>query len=274
VDEPTLLAEGREAEVFLRPDGTVLKLLRDPAWASRAEREAAALRTLRDHGHAAPAVVDVVTVDGRPGLVLERIEGDNLLALLGHRPQSVLAVARATAVVHLAMHDCPAPGGLPDLHDEVHRRLDVADLLAPAADGAVRRMLDGLPRGDRLCHGDLHPGNILGSLAAPAVIDWGDATRGDPVGDVARTVVLHRFAALPPGSPSSLRALAGVGRRLLVGRYLATYRRSRPVGRDALDRWIVVRAAARLGDPVPDEHPHLLRFVQEKVGTGNGTSTR
>jgi len=94
------------------------------------------------------------------------------------------------------------------------------------------------------------------------------------VGDVARTVVLHRFAALPPGSPASLRPLAGVGRRLLVGRYLATYRRSRPVGRDALDQWIVVRAAARLGDPVPDEHPHLLRFVQARIGRGNETSTR
>ncbi|WP_308495210.1 hypothetical protein [Micromonospora purpureochromogenes] len=33
-------------------------------------------------------------------------------------------------------------------------------------------MLDGLPDGDRLCHDDFHPGNVLLAVDWTAVIDW------------------------------------------------------------------------------------------------------
>jgi hypothetical protein len=40
-------AEGRTADVLLRPDGSVLKLMRDPDAMPLIEREAAALETVR-----------------------------------------------------------------------------------------------------------------------------------------------------------------------------------------------------------------------------------
>src|SRR5437588_451136 len=90
-------------------------------------------------------------------------------------------------------------------------------------------VLEGLPAGDRLCHGDFHPGNLMGTWEAPVVIDWGNASRGEPLADVARTEFLHRLAAPPAGTPVAFRALIGVGRSLLARRYLAVYRRARPV---------------------------------------------
>ena len=51
-----------------------------------AKREAAALRTLNPVGYPVPTLLDVVTVNGRPGIVTERIGGDNLLVLLGRNP--------------------------------------------------------------------------------------------------------------------------------------------------------------------------------------------
>jgi len=54
VIERELLAQGREAEVFLQADGTVLKLLRDPAHAWRVEAAAAALRSLGADGYPCP----------------------------------------------------------------------------------------------------------------------------------------------------------------------------------------------------------------------------
>ena len=94
------------------------------------------------------------------------------------------------------------------------------------------------------------------------VIDWGDATRGDPIADVARTTVLLRVGVPPPGAPLVVRTLAPLGRRILHDGYLAAYRSRRPVDRRLLLRWQVVRAAARLWEPVPDEHPALLRFLR------------
>ena len=71
--ERQFLAEGREAEVFLQADGTVLKLLRDPAHAWRVEAEAAALRSLGADGYPVPSLVGTTVVDGRPGL--DRVGG-------------------------------------------------------------------------------------------------------------------------------------------------------------------------------------------------------
>jgi len=267
-DRP-LLAQGREAEVFAEGDGTVLKLWREPGHGWRAQREAAALTALGEYAHQAPRLIGSVTVDGRPGLVLERVEGTDLLAELGRRPLSVFTAGRVMGEVHLAMHDCVAPDDLPELHDEVRPRIQGAEALPDDVRAVALRLLDGLPRGDRLCHGDLHLGNSLGSWSAPTVIDWGDATRGDAVADVARTALLHRVGRPPPGSSRVVRTMAPVGRRILLGRYLATYRAQRPVDAELLGRWELVRAAARLWEPVPDEHPALLQYLRSRIDAGD-----
>jgi aminoglycoside phosphotransferase (APT) family kinase protein len=256
------VAEGREAEVFAEGERTVLKLMRDPAHGWRVEREAAALRTLEAEGYPAPRVVETVVVEGRPGIVMERVDGRDHLAAIGRRPPAVFPAGRSLGRAHVAMHDCAAPPELPDLHDELRERLEAATALPDDLRHRALVALDGLPRGDRLCHGDLHPGNVLGSWASPVVIDWGDATRGDPIADVARTTVLLRVGVPPPGSPFVVRTLAPLGRRILHDGYLAAYRSRRPVDRRLLVRWQVVRAAARLWEPVPDEHPALLRFLR------------
>jgi Ser/Thr protein kinase RdoA (MazF antagonist) len=38
----------------------------------------------------------------------------------------------------------------------------------------LSRLAD-MPDGDRLCHGDFHPINVLGQDSLPMVIDWPDA---------------------------------------------------------------------------------------------------
>lgn len=256
-----LLAEGREAEVFLRPDGTVLKLLRHPAMADRARREHAALAALNAHGTLAPRCMATVEVDGRPGLVLERVAGPDLLTAMGSRPWLVWRVGTVTARAHIDMHGEAAPAALPDLHDELRSRIRWAPVLPEASAAFALGVLDTLPAGDRLCHGDFHPGNVLGTWDRPVVIDWGDAARGDAAADVARTDLLLRVGAPPPGASLALRTLAPVGRRLLADRYLSVYRRHRPLDADHLARWKVVRAAARLADGIEEEYDELLAFL-------------
>ena len=257
-----LLAQGREAEVFAWGDGTVLKLFREGD-AERARIEATALAAVAASGVAAPQAMEVVEVDGRHGIVLERVAGPDLLTILERKPYLVLAVARALASVHIAMHDVVAPASLPSLHDELALRIESASALDADRRRFALDALASLPRGDRLCHGDLHPGNLLGDVGRPVAIDGGDAARGDPVADVARTELLVRFGHLPPGTPWALRRVAAVGRGLLVRRYLRSYRRQRSVDADLLRRWRPVRAAARLGEGVDDaEVPALLALVR------------
>ena len=66
---------------------------------------------------------------------------------------------------------------------------------------------------DALLHLDYHPLNVMTANGAlTCVLDWANATVGDPRADFARTVSLLRLAPLPPGAPVVL----GVGLRLVL----------------------------------------------------------
>src|SRR5215471_10254672 len=61
--------------------------------------------------------------------------------------------------------------------------------------------LANMPEGDRLCHGDFHPINVLGEISRPVVIDWPDACSGDPAADVCRSYLLLRLHAADIAEP-------------------------------------------------------------------------
>lgn len=267
-----LLAAGREAEVFLEDDGTVLKLMRRRDAEERIRREAASLRAVAGTGLEVPEVVDVVVVDDRPGLRMQHVSEANLLERLGRRPWTVLEAGRSIGAAHARMHDIVAPAELPDLWEELRERIElrVEDERLRAA---TLRVLESLPRADRLCHGDLHFGNMLGSWSAPVIIDWGGATRGDPVADVARTRLLLGIGEPGPDAPTLVRLLAPVFRGAVVNSYVATYRKARPFDPQLLERWELVQTAARIGE-VPSERGVLMGLLekglsrQESTGVG------
>ncbi|MFD1910018.1 phosphotransferase family protein [Paenibacillus rhizoplanae] len=52
-----------------------------------------------------------------------------------------------------------------------------------------------LPDGEKLCHGDFHPDNILMDDKL-WVIDWMTGVRGNPAADVARSVIMFSIGGL------------------------------------------------------------------------------
>ena len=132
------------------------------------------------------------------------------------------------------------------------------------AEWALREMA-AMPDGDRLLHGDFHPGNILMSAAGPVVIDWPNVTRGHPDADVGRTLLTIRIGTLPPGSPLVIRIGARFARSLLLASYLRAYRRVRPVETQSVRRWETLRAVDRLADNVPGERDALLAILERAM---------
>lgn len=253
VSELVRLGTGREAEIFAWEDGRVLRLARDPRATGMIEREAAALAAAHAAGAPVPRVYERVTVEGRPGVVLDLVEGVDLLAWLGRRPWALLSVAGTLGRHHAALHRVEAPAGLPTLRDELRRRL--GSPLVPA--GVRERALDRLPDGDRLLHGDFHPANLLRTDHGCVVIDWTNGASGDPAADVARTLILGRGGDLE-GAPFVVRRAAPLARRLLVAGYLRAYARELPLDRDRVERWLPVWAAARLAEDIEPEREFLL----------------
>jgi Ser/Thr protein kinase RdoA (MazF antagonist) len=191
------IGAGREADVHAWDGDAVVKLYR-PGFAGH-RAEALALAALDGHC-VAPRLIDTVECDGRTGLVLERLAGSDMLSLLQRQPWRMLRLARALAGAHLAVHHVQAPADLPDLRSVLAARIDDA-VMPPRLREYALRVLDGLPGGERLCHGDYHPGNVLVAADRVAVIDWAYAARGVPEADHARTMMMLRWADPLPGTP-------------------------------------------------------------------------
>ena len=92
--------------------------------------------------------------------------------------------ARLVAELQADMHACSIPD-LPSQRHRLAKALQQAELLPVDMREAGLKALNDLPDGGRLCHGDFHPANILMSARGPIIIDWLDATRGNPLADLA-----------------------------------------------------------------------------------------
>ena len=257
------IAEGREAEIFAWEPGTVLKLYRPGYPAAQAQREAMAMAAAKAAGGPAPASLGATEVEGRTGLIIERVDGADLLTRLGKNPALLLTAGSRLANVQIALHAIQAPAEIPSLRESSVRRINGRrDLVPDAIATRALAALDALPERDRLLHGDYHPGNVIVTPGGPRVIDWPNATRGEQAADVARTLLMFRLGELPPGSPLLIRVLQGVGRKVLVAGYRRTYFGAAPnVTAGDVDRWMLPVAAVRLTENIAEERERLLAYI-------------
>lgn len=237
----------------------MLKLWRDPTASARVAEEARRTTLLAEAGVRVAEVREQVAVDGRPGLLLERVDGVDLARLLARRPWTVDAVAAELATVQADLHAREAPAGLPALHDLVAQRLRQ---LPPDRRRTAERQLAALHRGNRLLHGNLHLGNAVRSGSGCVLVDWGDVAHGAPAAEVAHTLVRYRVAQLRAEAPPWVRALSGPGRTVLRVRYLHHYLRRAALDRRELAAWLPVRAAERLAEGNAGEERALLALLR------------
>jgi aminoglycoside phosphotransferase (APT) family kinase protein len=256
------IAEGREAEIFAWDAGRVLRLFRGARSRAVLEHEADAMRAARSVLPYVPDVFDIVEVDGRPGIIMERIDGPDFITLLGSKPWLVWRAGTILGRVQAELHGVAAPDGLPQLRERIrlicHRPMmprDIAEKILP--------VLETMPDGVALCHGDFHPGNLLMTARGPVVIDWPNVTRGDPTADFARSDLLLHMGSPPPGTPALVNYMQGLGRKLIRTSFRRAYLRARPVSNAQVARWQLVRAGDRLaGDNIPEEREQLLRLLR------------
>jgi aminoglycoside phosphotransferase (APT) family kinase protein len=255
------IGEGGESEIFEWEPGVILKLYRGSA-DSTGVRERLTMEAVHSHGGPAAEPLGLVTVDGRPGLLMARVEGTDLLSQLDRAPWRILSVGAILGRVHAEVHETTAPRELQSLRERARRR--IGSPLVPAelrARGYAA--LDRLPDGDTLCHGDFHPANVMHGSTGPAVIDWSASSAGDPAADISQTVMTITTGEPPPGSSPWLRTLQRVGSRILVNRYLTEYRRHRAIDLELVERWMLPLRIARLSDGIEGERQRLLRGVRK-----------
>ena len=263
------LARGRTAEILPRGTGEVIKLFYGWCPADWASREAAATSIAQARGLPVPECGGTTSVDGRQGVIFERIQGPSLLAVMMRQPWRLRQTARLFARLHARIHE-QSGEGLPDLRPYLEGSLARNAELSVETREYVSTVLSCLPDGGALCHFDFHPDQILISPRGPVVIDWMAPFRASAAADVARTLVLIRFATSPDSAGLKLALLNGV-RGVVQRAYLREYARLRPqTSRREIDTWMIPVAAARLTEGIGAETRAILEFIQKCRGARIG----
>lgn len=241
------LAAGRTAQIFAWQPGWVVKLFNEGFPADEAAREQARARIAQSSGIATPAVGALVRIDGRQGLLFERIDGESGMQQLSSGSVDVAAAARQLAELHTSVHEQSVSlQGMPRQKDLLHERIGGNDALDRALRQRLLARLNDLPDGDCLCHGDFHPGNLIHAAGGPFVVDWVDASRGHPIADVTRSLVL--FGGHLADAPMQDDARAGM--QCFIDTYKQHFFAISGQDMSMVGRWMPLLAAARMREGV------------------------
>lgn len=237
-----LVARGTRSAVHAYGRDAVIKVpdrATPEHWILAEARYAAAVRAA---GAPAPRLLDIEQVGGRSSSVWEWVRGPSLWQEVLAAPTRAAAYGRLLAELQLELFALVPPMALPLQRDRLINKVRRSAL---AIDPGLARNVGLLPAAVgplRLCHGDLHPGNVILSEGGPVVIDWFDASRGDAAADVARSSLLLRGTPLhlPGATTSTLAALAGG--------YAHRIRAELDVSDEQLERWDAVEVVAQMGE--------------------------
>ena len=231
-----LIGSGRVADVFALGKN-VIKLFRGDWGKQEAFREAHILSVLEGADLPLPCVYAVRQIENRWGVEMSRAP-DATLSLTGEY------LAAWMAELHWRVHQI-SNKPLTSLKEKLAHNIKSATALSSELRTKLLLQLEQLPDGNCLCHGDFHPGNIMGSEQEPYVVDWLDATSGPADADACRTYLLALHHA-----PE------------LASHYLDAYSIASGCPVESIISWLPIVAAARLSENVPDEESRLLTLSQ------------
>ena len=137
LEKAPLVGKGFCSDVYAWGTGRVLKLFHGWVVRETANREYAATRAVHAGGLPAPAAYELIEVEGRYGIVFERIDGVSLLGYTQARPWALFGAIRQFAELHVRIHQYTAPAGLPSLRERITARIEASD--SPAADKQAAR---------------------------------------------------------------------------------------------------------------------------------------
>ena len=136
-----------------------------------------------------PKILEVTMVDGKWAIVSEFIKGKTLAQLIEEDPDNKDKYLEMLVDVQLEINSKTSPL-LNKLKDKMNRKIGQSDLEATTKYDLHTR-LEGMPKHNKVCHGDFNPSNIIIAEDGTAyILDWSHATQGNASADAARTYLL------------------------------------------------------------------------------------
>lgn len=256
-----IIAKGRTSEIYAYEPNKVLKLYHSDWPLVSIEDEIKILKIVNELAIPSPRAFETIKVGGRTGLILEELKGNSLTTELKRHPFSILQNICLAARLQ-ADFNSKSSQELPSQRARLIKEITSAEIPEHLR-GRVLSLLNSLSDDNKVCHGDYHIDNLFTTDKGLIVLDWAAATRGNSLGDLARTLLLIKIGAPPEHTSNMDRTILNTGRLLmpLDKIYLKEYAKIASVPSDQLNSWIIVSAAARLSENYQEERRKLLEVI-------------
>lgn len=190
-----LIGIGNTASVYEWEKDKVIKLFHSNYPKEAIEKEFHNAMAVRNMDFPKPKAYEIISHEGKTGIIYDMVVGESLLDWC-MKTSNVQKCSEYMAKLHKAI--------ISNRVKDVPNYKEFLKSHIPNIQGAnlkkkekISQMIDGLPDGDILCHGDFHPGNILIWEENSIVIDFMNVCSGSFLYDVARTVFLVEYTPVP-----------------------------------------------------------------------------
>ena len=191
-----------------------------------------------------PKILEVAMIDGKWAIVSEFIKGKTLAQLMAEDEDNKEKYINILVDLQMTVHEktCPL---LNKLKDKMSRKIAETDLDATTRYDLHTR-LEGMPKHNKVCHGDFNPSNIIITEdGTPYIIDWSHATQGNASADVARTYLLFWLAGDIEGAEL----------------YLDTFCAKSGTAKQYVQKWMPIVAASQSVKGNEKEREFLMSWV-------------
>ena len=191
-----------------------------------------------------PNIIEVTRIDNKWAIVSEYIEGKTLAQLMQENPDKYDEYLEKFVDIQMEIHSKKAPL-LNKLKDKMNRKISEADLDATTRYDLHTR-LEGMPKHNKVCHGDFNPSNIIiKNDGTSFILDWSHATQGNASADVARTYLLFYLEGNIEGA----------------NKYLDLFCKKSDTAKQYIQKWLPIVAASQSVKGKPEEREFLLNWV-------------
>ena len=179
----------RTAKTVYRDGDLCIKVFNEEFSKADVLNEALNQARIEEIGLNIPKIHEVTKIDGKWAIVSDFISGKTLQQLMDEDPDKKDEYLNMFVDLQLEVlsKTCPL---LNKLKDKMNRKISLAELDATTRYDLHTR-LNGMPKHNKVCHGDFNPSNIIiAEDGTPYIIDWSHATQGNGAADAARTYLL------------------------------------------------------------------------------------
>ncbi|MCU9614779.1 phosphotransferase [Caldibacillus lycopersici] len=260
-----VIGVGNTAHVISFKENFVAKIFHAHIPQDAFTRELTISKKVLESGLPVPKVYGDQNLDGRNAIIYERIIGVPLTKLILENAWMANKQMKTLAKLHAEIHSKTGLE-LPAQKQSLIKKIKKAETLTANEKKKIIHELNILPKGNVLCHGDFHPDNVLISNEGPYIIDWIDATIGNQMADVVRTMLILRYGGFNQNISPIQYKLQKIYRYYLSQSYMKAYHQLLPFAKELIDKWMLPVAAARLTENIPAlEKKELHTLIQQRL---------